>query len=197
MKKSPSEEDIPAVRGFLNEQAAKLASFLDFEPLTTDPERTAVMLDQWFDATVWRQTGHQLVHLGKDGTGSWFLAWLRPGANAGVAPDELPVVFLGSEGLRGVLSPSPIAFAQVLAYGPGVESGGGAVNLQLGASPALKPSGGPERRGPVQSALAAYRAAVEKRFGPLPSFDTCTSVPETLRKDFMAWTADCSPHLAP
>lgn len=89
---------------------------IDFEPYEEflDPEETTLWWRAWTgnpDAD-----GTQFRVFGQDGTGGLAAFWMvRPG----VAIEEQPVVFLGSEGAAGVVAPDLAGYLWLLAEGVG------------------------------------------------------------------------------
>jgi hypothetical protein len=107
--------DLEALRTWLVEHVHDIAACMDYEPTLDTDEELARTLGHWFGSTRWAASGHRFVHLGIDGTGGQFAAWIRPNA-----PAPYPVVLFGSEGGRGVLASSPLRWAQILAHAPGI-----------------------------------------------------------------------------
>jgi len=167
--------DIMGLSTFLEEQATCLAVFLDFEPIRNDPDSTSRFIDDWFNGFSWRGSGYQIIVLGKDGTGSLFIAWLWP-----FSKGPAPIAFLGSEGTFGVLAPDASAFVQALSHGPRIASNEGIASFQTD----MRPRNALERR-----AMNLYRRAIEALFGPVPPLEICTDVPGAVQNAFIKWIA--------
>lgn len=184
---------LPELLSFFDTHDDALMGFLDFEPVGGgDVDDT---LDAWFDSPAWRDSGHRFTGLGMDGTGGLFLAWHDPEAT----PDSpVPIVHLGSEGERGVLTASPGAFAQALAHGPGIADGWNELPARLAAGTSMyldEDDVDADELAEAREALATWRLAVEARLGAVPPMDGLVAIPEALQARFFAVTAAWSPHL--
>lgn len=185
------------LQGWLSDHIDHISRFMDYEATIDSEEALADTLDAWLGGEGWRGNGHRFVHLGIDGMGGQFAAWVRPddvedaGDGSGSGP---PVVLFGSKGGRGVLARSPEAWAQIVAWAPFIDEYGG--DPSFGAEDGetapipLKAEGSwmledaePETR----EALEAYRAAVEARFGELPPLEELAAGREALDAEFRAW----------
>lgn len=92
---------------------------IDFESNSQSPNDTSDILDLWIGGNKWRNTGHQFVQFGQDGCGSLFCLWFYP-----ELLNEPPVVFLGSEGERAVVSNNLNDFILQIASGKLFYDGG-------------------------------------------------------------------------
>jgi hypothetical protein len=185
-----NDMDTEALRGLLAEQVDSIFAFMDYEVVCDDAD-LASTLDAWLGSARWKESGHRFVHLGIDGSGGQFAAWIRPGAE-----EPHPVVFFGSEGGRGVLAASPGAWAKMLASwitvneydysGPDEDD-----------SPHDRPStvsargvydhDDPDDIARAKAALAGYRTAVEAKLGATPSLERLQEGASELNPEFLAW----------
>lgn len=178
------------VQAFLELHADDLISFIDLEVAPHDEEELAHTLDAWFDDPSWRASGHRFVLLAMDGTGGLFCAWTDPDA-----PGRLPVVHLGSEGERGVLTPSPEAFVMALTRAPApLEDDAGDARLVADQGWQID-AGDVEGQAEGKRALERYARAVTQRFGPVVELAAATRVPAEVQRRFRDCTASWSPHL--
>lgn len=161
--------DVAELQAWLGTHLRDLVRFVDYEA-TIDDERLVDTLKSWFGGVRWHQSGHRFAHLGHDGRGGQFAVWVRPGAEA-----PHPVVLLGSEGGRGVLVGTPLAWAQVLAHGVSVQDFREPATMQAGGAWALSDGADAEERDIARQALERYRSAVAAELGPLPSFEALTA----------------------
>ena len=162
---------------FLDEHCDVITSFMDYEPFCESEEELATTLGYWFDKPDWNDGSQRFVHLGIDGTGSQFAAWVRPDAK------ETPVVFFGSEGGRGVLTRSLEAWVKVLAFAPGIDEypdddAPACLDLEMNWM---------KEEEDVDDEIAAYREVVESKFGNVEPFDDLTAGLDDLNKAFKAW----------
>jgi hypothetical protein len=177
-------EDLQA---WLLEHAADISAFTDYEIELNAEESLRQNLERhWFRDPRWNKPGYAFISLGHDGTGGEVALWSRPRET-----DATPVVFFGSEGGAGVLTTSPRAFAQALAYGPLVqeyEKGNldAPSRLSLEANWLLS-DGDPEQVEVAKNALARYRLATEERLGHLPLFETLVTIPPSVQAEFRNW----------
>lgn len=160
------------LQAWVDEHIDDIVCFMDYEPTIETDEDLAGTLRYWFDREDWND-GQRFVHLGIDGMGSQFAAWVRPGSN------ETPIVYFGSEGGRGVLVGSPRDWALALAYAPWIDE------YPTDDGPAGLTEG--EVEDEAQEALESYRGALQARFGAVPSLEQLTSGLEDLNKEFLAW----------
>ena len=72
---------------------------MDFEAMREDADSMADTLEDWFGYEDWNSTGDTFLQIGVDGAGSMFCLWFYPE----LAGDP-PVVFIGSEGERGLVA---------------------------------------------------------------------------------------------
>ncbi len=119
------ETDLPSVLKALHQLPSSDFGTIDYEPLdhfhSPQDNRT------WFQAWTGNSEvdGAQFKVFAEDGTGGYTAFWLvRPGGSM----DEQPIVFLGSEGARGVVARNLDEYLWLLAGGVGpqeaVEHGG-------------------------------------------------------------------------
>jgi len=123
--------------------------------------------------------------LGHDGSGGNVALWLKPRET-----NATPVVFFGSEGGAGVLTTSPRAFAQALAYGPHLkeyEKGNLDAPSRLSLEDNWFSDGDPEEVAAAKKALARYRSATEERLGHLPPFESLIAIPPAVQAEFRNW----------
>lgn len=159
---------------WLAEHGETIAAFTDYEPVFCDRATLYQRLGAfWFRDPDWNEPGYRFASLGQDGTGGDVLLW-------GTDPGR--VVFFGSEGGCGVLTETPLAFAQALAYAPRiVEYGPGSVDASLLS---IEENWLAED---APAAIAEYRRAVEARFGPLPPFNELIRVSDAAQAKFRGW----------
>ncbi|QDG51127.1 hypothetical protein FIV42_10385 [Persicimonas caeni] len=178
---------VEELQQWLEEHIDKIFTFMDYEPTIDSEEEFATTMGYWFGDEGWTEAGYEFAHLGIDGMGSQFAAWIRPGAEG-----PPPVVYFGSEGGSGVLVRSPRDWAMVLAYAPGVDE------YPTFTSPArLDPElnwmledDDPDAAAEAERALEHYRAACVERFGDVPSFEELTSGLDELNEEFRGWIDD-------
>lgn len=175
------------LQDWLVAQAEDIRCFTDFEPEDTSEHELAHRLEAyWFRDAGWNQPRYHFVPLGHDGSGGQFALWTP--SRAGATPC---VVFFGSEGGRGVLAPSSIAFLQALGHG--------AMTVEYDRRNLHAPSRlatednwllsdeDVEKAASAREALLRYRAALEAVFGPLPPFAAVTTVPPGVQTEFCDW----------
>lgn len=180
----------------------QIVRFLDYEPTIDTDEELADTLDAWLGGADWRGSGHRFVHLGIDGMGGQFAAWVRPedaGDEKNGESGEPPVVLFGSEGGRGVVARSPEAWAQIVAWAPFVDEYGGdpgfgaedgeatPIPLEAESSWLLKDPMSPEEGEAAREALEEYRAALEERFGEMRPLEELAAGREALDAEFRTW----------
>ena len=98
---------------FLTTHIQDIFSFMDYEAtLKSTDEFAHHLANYWFSNPEFDGRGYVFVHLGHDGAGGHFAAWVRG--------DELPapIVFFGSEGGTGVLAASMERWPHILAHAP-------------------------------------------------------------------------------
>jgi len=173
---------VDELRNWLEEHIDEIFAFMDYEATLRDDEEMMRDLGKyWFDGKEnWNPSNYRFVHLGHDGTGSDVAAWIRPGVDG-----PPPIVVFGSEGGTGVLTTSPLAWAQIVAHG---------VELDTYSEPACvgkeeDHDRDEEEEAEAQAGLTAYRKAVEARFGALPTLETLTSGLDELNAVFNGWIA--------
>jgi hypothetical protein len=174
------------LQAWLAEHAAQVFEFTDYEIAFSAEDVLGENLERyWFRDPLWNQPGYRFVSLGQDGTGGEVALWLRP------HQDKAPVVFFGSEGGSGVLTASPLAFAQALAYAPLLqeyEKGDLDAPSRLSLEHNWRLSGDDhEQTEAAKDALARYRLATEMRLGQLPPFESLISIPPTMQAEFRDW----------
>jgi hypothetical protein len=176
-----SSESVRTVALFLEEQATHINRFADYEvALGSEPDAASDLGEYWFAEEGWNAPDYRFVPLGIDGSGGLFAVWLRPGAS-----EPHPVVFFGSEGEYGVLTASILGWVQALAHGTGVAyRGDPPVRLSVDENDKLK-----DPSADVKVALASYRDAVERRFGPLPPLSSLVSGFDEASAEFCSWVA--------
>lgn len=169
------------LQAWLIEHLDDIASFMDYEASLDDEATLAATLDAWFDSEHWRSSDHRFIHLGIDGTGGQFAAWIAPGS----AP-PYPIVLFGSEGGAGVLCASPSDWAQILAHAPVIDD--------LGEPASVLPADDDDDLDEeAEEALESYRAAVENHFDAWPSLLELTEDLESLNEQFLEWVNDHRP----
>ncbi len=162
----------------------EIFAFMDYEPTLNSEEEFVETMGYWFGRDDWNEPGYRFVHLGIDGMGSEFVAWIRPGVDG-----PAPVVYFGSEGGRGVLARSPKDWAMVLAHAPGI------IEYAFGDDPAqldvtsnwMLEDDDPEFAETARQKLASYRDAVIERFGELPDFEALANGLDELNAEFCGW----------
>ncbi|MCT7357887.1 hypothetical protein [Thalassolituus pacificus] len=85
---------------------------IDFETNRQTFSETSDVLDMWLGGKKWRETEHHFIQFGQDGCGSLFCLWYYPELKG-----EPPVVFLGSEGERALVSNSAHDFVMQITSG--------------------------------------------------------------------------------
>ena len=175
------------IQDWLLEHARDISAFTDYEiEFNAEASLRLILERHWFRDPEWNEPGYAFISLGHDGSGGEVAVWLRPRET-----DATPVVFFGSEGGAGVLTTSPLALAQALAYGPLVheyEKG----NLDAPSRLSLEDNwclsdGGPEQVEVARNALARYRLATEERLGPLPPFESLIAIPPAMQAELRNW----------
>lgn len=171
---------------WLEENIDLIMAFMDYEPTIDSEEELSMTLGFWFDNDTWNDRGDSFLHLGIDGTGSQFAAWVRPGDEG-----PPPIVFFGSEGGTGVLVRTPQDWAMALAHAPGVDEypDEGPAQLDPDANWMLDEEADEDMVAEARSALARYREYVQEKFGGLSDLDTLTADLEELNEEFAAWIA--------
>ena len=175
------------IQDWLLENAADISRFTDYEiEFNTEDSLRQILERYWFRDPMWNEPGYTFISLGHDGTGGEVALWLRPSEM-----EVTPVVFFGSEGGAGVLTSSPCALAQALAYGPIVQE---YVKESLDAPSRLSlednwllSSDRPEQVEVAKNALARYRLATEARLGHLPPFESLIAIPPAVQAEFRNW----------
>jgi len=177
--------DGAALQRWVTEHVDHIFAFMDYEPTIEEADEVKSTLGYWLDNHEWA-SDDEFLHLGIDGTGSQFLVWKR------ASDQQAPVVFFGSEGGLGVLTATPAAFAQALAHRPWVDGYEEPASLTDNEGDDLDEDEAAE----ADKALATYKAAVEDRFGPLPSLAELTAGVDALNQELRAWVAERSPHFS-
>jgi hypothetical protein len=175
------------LQGWLLERAAEISAFTDYEiTFSSEADLREKLGRYWFRDPDWNEAGYRFVSLGQDGGGSEVALWLGPRQS-----NAAPVVFFGSEGGSGVVSASPSAFVQALAYAPLLQEyrkGDLDAPSRLSLEDNWFLSGeDPEQTSAANGALARYRQSTEERFGQLPPFERLIDVPPTVQAEFREW----------
>ena len=92
---------------------------IDYETNRQTFSETSDALDMWLGGKKWRETEHNFIQFGQDGCGSLFCLWFYPDLKG-----EPPVVFLGSEGERALISNSAHDFVRQITSGKVFFDGG-------------------------------------------------------------------------
>lgn len=174
---------------WLSEHADEIFAFTDYEAIMGFQGDLCENLETcWFRDPCWNEPGYRFLPLGQDGSGGDVAIWLSPRPG-----NESCVVFFGSEGGRGVLTDSALAFAQALAYAPVITE---YAKATLDAPSYLSIEDNwyfsgeiPDQAATARTAITTYRRAVEERFGPLPPFETLATVSADLQAEFCAWVS--------
>lgn len=172
---------------WLEQHGDRITMFMDYQVRLDDEAGLASTLGYWFGSDAWQTDGMHFVHLGTDGTGGPFAAWIREGI------EDIPVVQFGSEGGRGVVAKSCADWAKIIAHAPGVREYGtdDLVELDERSNWMLDENeNDPEDIAASRAALEAYRDAVEVRFGVLPAFEELTADLASEARTFAAWVEE-------
>lgn len=125
--------------------------------------------------------------LGFDGLCQWsyIYCWIRPGATLN---DSCPIVYTGNEGAVGVLTATPEAFVQALAYRACVDPYGKGTHYNYSKGTLFLDEAKEDTYDCcVIARLYEYRSVVVKRFGKLKSFQELTAGVDDLNKELMTW----------
>jgi hypothetical protein len=80
------------LQAWLETHIYDIHAFMDYEPTIDSDDELMTTLGYWFRRDDWREAEYRFVHLGIDGMGSQFAAWIRPGAEGGLASYRAAVV---------------------------------------------------------------------------------------------------------
>ncbi len=89
-----------ALGKWLSDNVDSIYSFMDYEPTLETEAELAETLGQWLGNKRWAKGGDRFVHLGIDGAGSQFAAWIRPNST------QIPVVFLAPKAAQASWPPA-------------------------------------------------------------------------------------------
>ncbi len=176
---------------WLSENLDEIYTFMDYEATIDSEKELAVTLGHWLGSDFWATTKHRFIHLGIDGAGSQFAAWIRPGET------QIPVVFFGSEGGAGALATSCKNWAKTIAYAPAIEEYTEPGHRRLDPGQNWKIDGdevGQDQADEAKAAQATYRAAVEKRLGKMPSLHQLMTDLDKVDAEFVQWVASVTDH---
>lgn len=164
------------LRDHLTEHVHDIHAFMDHEATLMSDDEFAHLLAHWFANPAFDARGHRFVHLGHDGSGSHFAAWLRPDA------DDVPVVLFGSEGGTGVLADTIDRWPHILAHAPWISEGHDEPSHVTSLPSSLL-----EEDEHAEEALKAYREATAEQFGPLPPLEALLTGLDPLDDAFQSW----------
>lgn len=170
---------------WLKTYSDEIFNVMDYRPSAESDEDLTDFLNAWFDSSQWQESGHQFKHLGDDPTGSQLALWIRPGEETA----QVPVVFFGSEGDRGVITRNLTSWAQLVAHAPEIDTDhNGTIHCAPGFDNFLKDAAElGQNTEHMQDSYDKLRSATIEKFGPLPEFAELRANLNELNAEFVVW----------
>ena len=166
------------LREWLEGHIGDIFTFMDYEAtLQGDDEFRDELHEYWFAGDGPEDRGYRFVHLGHDGSGGQFAAWIKPGS------PQIPVVFFGSEGGVGVMVSSLERWPAVLTHAPWISEEHDEPSSVTDVVSSALEDGDEE----ALEALERYRVAYTERFGPAPALSELLTGLGELNDEFRGW----------
>ena len=174
--------DVEELRAWLTEHGEDLFEFSEYEPEIMDDDELRTTLRYWFGDEDWDDGRFRFESVGKDSSGSQFVALFG-------ASEHPAVAFFGSEGGHGVLTKSLQDFAKALAHGAFADEyhdfDASRSALSVTTNYMLDPTDSDYDS--AKAALERYREAAETEFDDIGDFEDLTDGLEELNAAFCGW----------